>query len=96
MKKHLGLNLTRRRFLVLWLGIGSAIVGPTFAPAQEGTAGMKRRQDRRDDRNERLQKRDEKWVQRRDDPIGVRGPERREDRRVLRNDRRNDRRERVL
>ncbi len=57
---------------------------------------MKRRQDRRDDRGERLQQRDDKWVERRDDPIGVRGPERRKDRRDLRNDRRKDRRERVL
>ena len=56
---------------------------------------MKRRQDRRDDRGERVQQRDDKWVQRRDDPIGVRGPQRRKDRRELRNDRRVDRRERV-
>jgi hypothetical protein len=63
--------------------------------SQDATPGMKRRQDRRDDRGERLQQRDEKFVERRGDPIGVRGPQRREDRRGLRTDRRTDRRERL-
>ncbi len=89
-------NMGRRRFLALWLAVGCAIIKSTVAGAQEATPGMKRRQDRRDDRGERLQKRDDQWVQRRDDPIGVRGPQRREDRREVRNDRRKDRRERVL
>jgi hypothetical protein len=42
-----------------------------------------------------MQERDDKMEERRDDPIGVRGPERREDRRDLREDRRDDRRERI-
>lgn len=75
--------------------MGGAIAGPALARAQDGTPGMKHRQDRRDDRGDRLQKRDDKFVERRDDPIGVRGPQRREDHRELRNDRRVDRRERV-
>jgi len=89
------LNATRRSFLLRCLAIGAAVTSPILVLAQEGTPGMKRRQRRRDDRTDRLQKRDEKQVARRDDPIGVRGPQRREDRRELRTDRRTDRRERV-
>ncbi len=89
-------NTSRRRFLNLILALAGALAGPALARAQEATPGMKRRQDRRDDRGDRVQKRDEKFVERRDDPIGVRGPERRKDHRELRNDRRTDRRERVL
>ncbi len=88
-------NTSRRRFLRRILTLAGAIAGPALARAQDSTPGMKRRQDRRDDRGDRLQKRDDKFVERRDDPIGVRGPQRREDRRVVRDDRRVDRRERV-
>lgn len=88
-------RLKRRAFLTRCVALCGAVIGPALAAAQEGTPGMKRRQDRRDDRADRVQKRDEKWVERRDDPIGVRGPQRREDRRDLRKDRRTDRRERL-
>lgn len=71
------------------------MAGPALVCAQDGTPGMKHRQDRRDDRGGRLQQRDDQFVERRDDPIGVRGPQRREDRRVVRDDRQGDRRERV-
>jgi hypothetical protein len=71
------------------------LTGPLPGLAQDGTPGMRRRQARRDDRGDRLQQRDDQWVERRADPIGVRGPQRREDRRELRDDRRTDRRERV-
>jgi hypothetical protein len=105
LKIYPAFKMTRRGFLGYALGVGAVILGPVVACAQEkqkeaagtaGTTGMKRRQDRRDDRGERVQTRDENRVERRDDPIGVRGPERREDRRDLKNDRRSDRRERVL
>ncbi len=86
----------RRRFLARALVLAAMIGVPALAQSQDATPGMKRRQDRRDDRNERIQQRDQKMVERRSDPIGVRGPQRREDRRSLRNDRRVDRRERVL
>ena len=88
-------NTSRRWFLKLILTLFGAVAGPAFARAQDGTPAMKRRQDRRDDRGDRVQKRDDKFVERRDDPIGVRGPERREDHRDLRTDRKTDRRERV-
>ena len=84
-----------RRFLKLIPAVAGAIAGAAFARAQDATPGMKRRLDRRDDRGDRLQTRDDKFVERRDDPIGVRGPQRREDHRELRDDRRVDRRERV-
>jgi len=83
----------RRRFLAQLLAVAGAIAGPILGFSQ--TQGTKRRQDRRDDRGSRVQDRDDKWVERRDDPIGVRGPERREDRRDVRTDRKTDRRERV-
>jgi hypothetical protein len=83
----------RRRFLAQLLTIAGAIIGPLLGFSQ--TAGTKRRQDRRDDRGDRVQQRDKKMVERRDDPIGIRGPERREDHRELRTDRKTDRRERV-
>jgi hypothetical protein len=83
----------RRRFLAQLLTITGVVVGPLLGFSQ--TPGMKRRQDRRDDRTDRLQQRDDKMGERRDDPIGVRGPQRREDRRDLRTDRRTDRRERI-
>jgi hypothetical protein len=83
----------RRRFLAQLLIVAAAITGPMLGFSQ--TEGTKRRQDRRDDRTERVQQRDEKTVARRDDPIGVRGPQRREDRRDLRTDRKKDRRERI-
>jgi hypothetical protein len=88
-------NTSRRLFLAQFLAAAAVITGPALAPAQEGTPGMQHRQVRRDDRSDRLQQRDDKWQERRDDPIGVRGPHRREDRRDLRDDRRVDRRERV-
>ena len=84
----------RRRFLAQLLTMMGAIVGPLLGFSQ--TSGMKRRQDKRDDRTDRLQQRDDKMVERRDDPIGVRGPERRKDHRELRTDRKTDRRERVF
>jgi hypothetical protein len=88
--------LTRRRLLAHWLALAASIAGSMIALAQDSsTPGMKRRQDRRDDRVDRVQQRDDKAVQRRTDPIGVRGPQRREDHRDLRTDRRTDRRERV-
>ncbi len=96
MKPLTSSNTSRRRFLNLILTVAGALAGPLLARGEEGTPGMKRRQDRRDDRGDRVQKRDDKFVERRDDPIGVRGPQRREDRRGLRNDRKADRRERVL
>lgn len=83
----------RRHFLTLLLIIVGFLAVPSTGFSQ--TAGMKRRQDRRDDRTERTQDREKKMVERRDDPIGVRGPERREDRREIRTDRKKDRRERV-
>ena len=83
----------RRRFLAQLLTITGVFVGPLLGFPQ--TRGMKRRQDRRDDRTDRVQQRDDKMVERRDDPIGVRGPQRREDRRDLRTDRKTDRRERI-
>ena len=85
-------NVQRRRFLAQCLTFAAAIIGPTLGFSQDGTRGMKRRQGRRDDRGDRIQKRDDKFVERRDDPIGVRGPQRREDRRDVKA----DRRERVL
>ena len=84
---------SRRRFLAQVLAMTGAMVGPLLGFSQ--TTGMKRRQDKRDDRTDRLQQRDKKMVERRDDPIGVRGPERRKDHRELRTDRKKDRRERV-
>lgn len=81
-----------RRFLVCFL-TAAVIAGPLLGFSQ--TPGMKHRQDRRDDRTDRVQKRDDKRVERRDDPIGVRGPQRREDRRDVRTDRKTDRRERL-
>ena len=83
----------RRRLLVPLLVMAGVIVAPLLGFSQ--TAGAKRRQDKRDDRTDRVQQRDDKMVERRDDPIGVRGPERREDHRELRTDRKTDRRERV-
>lgn len=83
----------RRRFLAQLLIVAGVIIGPILGFSQ--TQGTKRRQDRRDDRGGRVQERDDKRVERRDDPIGVRGPERREDRRDVRTDRKTDRRERV-
>jgi hypothetical protein len=56
---------------------------------------MERRQDKQGNRTQRVQKRDDKMVERRDDPIGVRGPQRREDHREVRTDRKTDRRERL-
>jgi hypothetical protein len=88
-------TLSRRRFLTRWLLFAGTMTAGALAPAQEGTPGMQRRQQRRDDRTSRLQERDDKSVARRDDPIGIRGPQRREDRRDLRMDRRTDRRERI-
>jgi hypothetical protein len=90
------INLFRasyRQLLVSHLAIASAIVVPSVALSQ--TPGMERRGDRQDDRTKRLQKRDDNMVERRDDPIGVRGPQRREDRRDVRTDRKTDRRERL-
>ncbi len=84
---------TRRRFLAQALIVAGAITVPIFGFCQ--TRGMERRQERRDDAADRVQERDDRMVERRDDPIGVRGPERREDRRDLREDRRDDRRERI-
>lgn len=95
MQPLIASNTSRRRFLGLVLTLAGAIAGPALARAQDATPGMKRRQDRRDDRGGRLQKRDDKFVERRDDPIGIRGPQRREDHRELRNDRKVDRRERL-
>lgn len=95
MRPVISSTTSRRRFAKLVLTLVGTVAGPTFACAQDGTPGMTRRQDRRDDRGDHLQKRDDKFVERRDDPIGVRGPQRREDHRELRNDRRVDRRERV-
>ncbi len=90
------LDLTRRAFLTRWMAVAGAIAGPIIlAQEQDATPGMARRQDRRDDRSDRLQQRDDKGVARRQDPIGVRGPQRRTDRRDLRDDRRSDRRERI-
>jgi len=86
-------NTTRRRFLAQVLTLAGTIALPIFGFCQ--TRGMARRQDRRDDGAERIQQRDDMMVERRDDPIGIRGPQRREDRRDLRNDRRSDRRERI-
>ncbi len=83
----------RRHFLARLLTITVTIAGPLIGLSQ--TQGAKRRQDRRDDRTDRVQQRDDKMVERRDDPIGIRGPERREDRRDIRTDRKTDRRERV-
>lgn len=83
----------RRHILTLLLIMVGILAVPIAGFSQ--TAGMKRRQDRRDDRTERTQERETKAVERRDDPIGVRGPQRREDRREIRTDRRKDRRERV-
>ena len=89
--------LTRRRLLIQAFLWAIAVLNLPFrAPAQESsTPGMRRRQDRRDDRVDRMQQRDDKSVARRDDPLGIRGPQRREDHRTLRTDRRNDRRERI-
>ena len=80
--------------LVTYLLIITAVIA-TALPAFSQTPGMKHRQDRRDDRTDRVQQRDDKHVERRDDPIGVRGPQRREDRRDVRTDRKTDRRERL-
>jgi hypothetical protein len=85
----------RRQFLAHWLTVVGAIAAPGLALAQDTTPGMGRRQDRRDDRTDRLQQRNDKFVARRGDPIGIRGPERRTDHRDLRTDRRTDRRERI-
>jgi hypothetical protein len=90
------INLFRasyRQLLVSLLAIASAIVVPSAALPQ--TPGMERRADRQGDRTKRVQKRDDNMVERRDDPIGVRGPQRREDRRDVRTDRKTDRRERL-
>jgi hypothetical protein len=84
---------SRRRFLAQFFTAAGVIAGPLLGFSQ--TRGTKRRQDRRDDRTDRVQQRDDKMVERRDDPIGIRGPERREDHRDLRKDRKTDRRERV-
>jgi hypothetical protein len=86
-------HASRRRLLAVFLAMTVTIMAPLLVLSQ--TPGMERRQDKRDDRNERVQQRDDKAVERRDDPIGVRGPERREDRRELRTDRKTDRRERI-
>ena len=83
----------RRRFLAHLLIIMGVIVAPLLGFSQ--TPGMDRRQDRQGDRTQRVQKRDDKMVERRDDPIGVRGPQRREDHREVRTDRKTDRRERL-
>ncbi len=83
----------RRRFLAQILTMTGAIIAPLLGFSQ--TTGIKRRQDRRDDRTGRVQQRDDKLVKRRDDPIGIRGPQRRKDRRDVRTYRRTDRRERV-
>jgi len=83
----------RRRFLAQLLIITGAIVVPLLGFSQ--TPGMDRRYDRQDDRTKRVQKRDDKMVERRDDPIGIRGPQRREDHREVRTDRKTDRRERL-
>jgi hypothetical protein len=96
LKTYLSVNVSRRGFLRHWIGLGLVVLGPALVSAEEGTRGMKRRHDRRDDRGERVQKRDDNFKERRDDPIGVRGPERRNDRRDVKDDRRKDRRERVL
>lgn len=88
-------NTSRRLFLAQLFAVAAVITGPVLALAQEGTPGMQHRQTRRDDRSDRFQQRDDKRQERREDPIGVRGPDRREDRRDLRDDRRVDRRERV-
>jgi len=69
-------NTTRRRFLLQFLTVAGAIACRSSGSARPG---MKRRQDRRDDATDRMQERDDKMVERRDDPIGIRGPERRED-----------------
>ena len=82
-----------RRFLAHLLIITGVIVVPLLGFSQ--TPGMERRQDRQGDRTQRVQKRDDKMVERRDDPIGVRGPQRREDHREVRTDRKTDRRERL-
>ncbi len=88
-------TLNRRRFLASWITLAGTLLFPCLDRAQDATPGMMRRQDRRDDRGDRMQQRDDKFVQRRDDPIGIRGPQRREDRRTLRTDRQSDRRERI-
>ena len=82
-----------RRFLLCLLTVMSVIASPLAGFSQ--TPGMKHRQDRRDDRTDRVQQRDDKMVERRNDPIGVRGPQRRQDHRDLRTDRKTDRRERL-
>jgi len=86
-------QVSRRGWLVRRLILAGLIVAPLTGFSQ--TPGTVKRQDRRDDRTDRAQKRDDKQVNRRDDPIGVRGPQRREDHRDLRTDRKTDRRERV-
>jgi len=92
-RKTIPHDFTRRRFLAQVLTVAGVIAVPIFGFCQ--TRGMQRRQDRRDDRTDRMQQRGDQMVERRDDPIGIRGPERREDRRDLRQDRREDRRERI-
>ena len=87
------LHVPRGRLLAQVLILVGLIAVPL--PGFSQTPGMLRRQDRRDDRGNRVQQRDEKMVKRRDDPMGIRGPQRREDRRDIRTDRKTDRRERV-
>jgi hypothetical protein len=84
---------SRHRWLLYLLIFTGVVVFPLLGFSQ--TAGMDRRFDRQDDRTRRVQKRDDKMVERRDDPIGVRGPQRRADQREVRTDRKVDRRERL-
>ncbi|HWN93867.1 MAG TPA: hypothetical protein VNT99_02435 [Methylomirabilota bacterium] len=83
----------RCHFLARLLIITGILFVPLLGFSQ--TPGMDRRYDRQDDRTKRVQKRDDKMVERRDDPIGVRGPQRRADHREVRTDRKVDRRERL-
>ena len=86
---HKPLRPLLARLLIITGAIVVPLLGFTKPP------GMERRQDKQGDRTQRVQKRDDKMVERRDDPIGVRGPQRREDHREVRTDRKTDRRERL-
>lgn len=88
-------SFSLRHLVLRLLFLHLMVAALTPLPGLAQTPGMDRRTDRRDDRRGRMQDRDDKWQERRDDPIGVRGPQRREDRRETRGDRQNDRRERL-
>jgi len=86
-------NTTRRRYMAQILILAGVLSVPIFGFCQ--TRGMDRRQDRREDGADRMEKRADQAGERSDDPIGIRGPERRQDHREIRQDRRGDRHERV-